>query len=216
MKRTAAWGGALPKVRTPLCPEIRNEGPYTLKADSSSVMNHVTTLCDSQDINFSLWWKGRWQWIVGTENGWRSKKAATPMRCTFMQTQLLKSERVLSVLWKWLKWMSERQGHFEGLLSSVESFWKAVYSTKGWAILHRFHTIVRSGWHPSKSKKSDVVLWRLEWNKRRQCKTQKRSFSAWECDKCLGSKTGRSCGTPWKWSAFRIPGELKKARYWLY
>lgn len=84
---------------------------------SLRIMNHITTLMWFSKHK-SSGWKGRWWWIIETENSWR-ERAATSMLCTFMQIQLLKYERVFSVLWQWLKLMGEKQGDFVCLLNSA-------------------------------------------------------------------------------------------------
>lgn len=114
-----------------------------------SVRNHVTTLTSSSQCEFFFMMKGR---VVMNcwYRKWTKKQKGSNGSVMHISTNST------SQLWKGLLCtmtvteVSERQGHCEGLLNSlpVESFWKDVCSTKGWAVLHRFHTIVRLGWHP--------------------------------------------------------------------
>lgn len=114
-----------------------------------SVRNHVTTLMSFSQCAFFFKMKG---WVVLNcwYRKWMKKQKGSNWGVMHISTNSA------SELWKGLLCamtvieVNERQGYFEGLLNSspVESYWKDVYSTKGWAVLHRSHTIVRFGWHP--------------------------------------------------------------------
>lgn len=126
----------------------------------------------------------------------------------------------------WLKWMNERQGDFVGLLNSlpVEFFWKDAYSTKGWAMFYRFHTIVSLGWRPdNKSKKADVFCEDLSGIKDDSTRLRRENSHRWDrvintqgiqLEWATGSfsnldNTRKSSVI---WHAFRILGEFKKTK----